>query len=549
MLSRYNKNASLNLQRPMSPNYVVHSVFIEHDGIPAEIRLSKRYRIELEGKTIAIFASQDYDSLPEEERVASFTTLFGKNGCGKTGLLMELSQTFAEGSKSRPLGVLFEVDGRLYLHKGRVLKGWELGYTDQPVTLKSAPSAQSVFYSSSPFEHARRAGLKRIGVLEASPPFSADRQFDGLALVLNYDHISGDGASICGKLNLVVRGRVSRSRTVLTLLSDLLDRYGYNYEAGAVANAEVAFAKLLRRNAGDQVLLADLIIISDMQGNRDVVGRFVGDLMRLSNSLRNWTDERDPYQVLAKLAETAIVESRFIKLTGRNVVEALGRFKDVLGAKGKGNAFTQHVSPLDLKTAIDEMERSHPGAVRFLASLGFLEFKLKNLSSGEFAFLYLYAAIGSALEWLQQTHAEGPVWLLIDEGEMFMHPAWQREYVKNILDFVGRFRRPELHIHVMISTHSLIVAADSPPRSLFNVEEGKEANGFALGPGAILSAIYGVDQFSGENTGRMIAELVEFLSDRGRQTSARIRKLAAAVADEDLSGYVSRAMDERMAGK
>jgi len=535
----------------MSPNYVIHSIFVEHEGIPAEIRLSRRYRTELEGRTIAILASRDYDSLPEEERVTSFTTLFGKNGCGKTALLMELSQTFAEGSKSKPLGVLFEVDGRLHLHKGRVLKGWELGPTDEPIRLDMAPPlAQAVFYSSSPFEHARRVGLRRIGVLETSPPFGSERQFDGLALVLNYHHISGDAASICGNLNLIARGRVPRTRTVLTLVSDLLDRYAYNHESTPVANAKAAFARWLRDipKADEQILLADLIIISDIQGNQNVVGKLVGDLMRLANELKLWAGENQPWQVLAGLAETAIVESNFIRLTGREVVKALEWFKEVLGAKGHGNAFTVPVSPEHLKMAIDQMDALHPGAVRFLANLGFLEFKLKNLSSGEFAFLYLYAAIGSALEWLQQTHAEGPVWILIDEGEMFMHPAWQREYVKNILDFVGRFRRPELQIHVVISTHSLIVAADAPPCSLFNAELGREANGFALGPGATLSAVYGVEEFTGENTAHMIAELVAFLSNPRQQTSDRIRKLAAAVADDDLKEYVDRAMRERLAG-
>lgn len=534
----------------MSPSCIIHSIFVEHERNPVEIRLSRRYRTELQGNTIVVLPSQEHDSLLKEDRVASFTTLFGKNGCGKTALLMELSQTFAEASKSKPLGVLFEVNGHLSLHKGRVLKGWELGAAGETVRLEMAPPAQSIFYSSSPFEHTRRASLKRIGILEASPPFGSERQFDGLALVLNYDHISGDAAAICGDLNLVVKGRVSRARTVVTLVSDLLDRFGYNHERIPVSHAKAAFGRWLREvpKAAEQVLLADLIIISDMEGNHNVVGRFVGDLMRLAQELQDWSQEEKVWQALARLTEAAIVESRFIPLGGRDVVEALGRLRYALGAKGAGNAFTLSASPARLKTALNEMEAWFPGAVRFLANLGFLEFKLKNLSSGEFAFLYLYAAIGSALEWLKHTHTEGPVWLLIDEGEMFLHPAWQREYVKNILDFVGRFRRPELQIHVVISTHSLIVAADAPPYSLFDAEFGRPANGFALGPGATLSAVYGVEEFSGENTTHMIEELVEFLSDAKQQSSDRIRKLAAAVADADLKDYVDRAMRERIVG-
>jgi len=534
----------------MSPSCVIHSIFVEHEGNPVEIRLSRRYRTELQGKAIVVLASQEHDSLLKEERVASFTTLFGKNGCGKTALLMELSQTFAEASKSKPLGVLFGLDGRLCLHKGQVLKEWELGAAGEPIRLAMAPPAQSIFYSSSPFEHARRASLKRLGVVEASPPFGSERQFDGLALALNYHHIGGDAAAICGDLNLVVKGRVSRARTVLTLVLDLLDRFGYDHERISLPHAKAAFAMWLREipKAAEQVLLADLIIISDMEGNHNVVGRFVGDLMRLGQEIQDWSQEEAVWEVLAGLTEAAIVESRFIPFSGREVVEALGRMRRALSAKGTGNAFTVSASPARLKTALDDMEAWSPGAVRFLANLGFLEFTLKNLSSGEFAFLYLYAAIGSALERLKQTHAEGPVWLLIDEGEMFLHPTWQREYVNNILDFVGRFRRPELQIHVVISTHSLIVAADAPPYSLFDAEFGRPANGFALGPGATLSAVYGVDEFSGENTAHMIEELVAFLSDAKQQATDRIRKLAAAVADADLKDYVDRAMRERIAG-
>lgn len=532
----------------------IHAIFIEHESKPAVIGLSNQYLVEFDDARIRVRKNQASATMFKESRVSSFTTLFGKNGCGKTGLMMELCQTFSEGDRGKPLGVLYSQDGRLYLYRGAPLKRWQLDSDSVGVEISNGlPSFKSIFYTTSPFETARRARLKKLDTLDVSPSFGSKQRFDGLSLIENYQFIDGDAAKVCEELNIFVRGWISRERTVLQIIQDFLDRHAYNEERRLIAAGIALIDRWMVVMPPQEylVLQANLLIISNVEGNHNVVGRLTGELMRAVNEMNaqgarpGRQDDIMNGRWLVELTSTVIRESNFIRFDGAQVIDYLRSLRNRLGETAEGTAFTVFKSAQNLSALLAAQERESPGLARFLTDLGMLEFELKNLSSGEFAFLYLYAAIGSAFMRLQRNGVEGPVFLLIDEGEMFLHPAWQREYIQNILEFIKKMKLAPLQIHVVISTHSLIVAADSPPKSLFNIELGMLENGFALGPAATLSTVYGVPDFAGENTVTMIDELVNYLSNPRAQTTPRIRKLADAIADGQLKDYVSKAIVDR----
>lgn len=528
----------------------IHSIIIAHRGNPAEIQLSRHYAAAFQEQTVQAVPQATMSLLATKNpRVRSFTTLFGENGSGKTQLLINIAQTFNDNEKGHPLGVLYSRDGHLNLHRGSVLADWRFAQEEAAGKRMPPPRIPTIFYTTSPFESSRRAYLERMGVLDVSPNFGPGGSFDGLALILNQHHLSGAGTTICRELRLKVRGKVSRERVPLALISDLLDRSAYDPEGTLLDFAKNMCGQWLETmpDADEQNLLANLIILSDIPGNHNVTGKFVGDLMRLATNVREVGLHQgiSDWRSLVQLVEDVIRESRFIPFNGAQVIACLRNFKATLGSKSKGPNFTLTATPARLRQAIDQVEQQTAGILRFMVDLGFLEFKLKDLSSGESAFLHLYAAIGSAMERLAAQAHSGPILLLIDEGEMFLHPGWQREYIRNILGFVEHCCPTGAHVHICISTHSLIVAADAPPHSLFNVQLGLKYNGFGLGPEATLSSIYGVEQFSGENTAGMIAELVDFLSDPKQAATPRLCELADNVADQDLKAYLETAIRKR----
>jgi len=176
--------------------------------------------------------------------------------------------------------------------------------------------------------------------------------------------------------------------------------------------------------------------------------------------------------------------------------------------------------------------------------LGLVTWSFRNLSSGQVAFLMLFSSLANAIMSLQ---AGRTAFLFIDEGEMFMHPAWQRRYITDLLTFLGQYPEVSSRLHVVLSTHSLIVAADSPPNRLFNVKSGEMVNGFGYGPKDMLNYIYGVREFQGEHAGRLMESLVEHIRNRN-SVSMRAEvalELASNIADDRLRKYLTNELSRR----
>jgi predicted ATP-binding protein involved in virulence len=148
---------------------------------------------------------------------------------------------------------------------------------------------------------------------------------------------------------------------------------------------------------------------------------------------------------------------------------------------------------------------------------------------------------------MTRLHAGRTAFLFIDEGEMFMHPAWQRRYITDLLTFLGKYPEVSSRLHVVLSTHSLIVAADAPPNRLFNVKSGEMVNGFGYGPKDLLDYIYGVREFQGEHAGRLMESLVGHIRNRNSESMrAEVAlELASNIADDRLRKYLTNELSRR----
>ena len=166
-------------------------------------------------------------------------------------------------------------------------------------------------------------------------------------------------------------------------------------------------------------------------------------------------------------------------------------------------------------------------------NIGLLRWRFLELSSGQVALLMLFASLGSALAKLSSMSVPYVV-LVIDEGEMFMHPAWQRKYLQDVMNFIKYYSEHFKGIHVVMATHSLIVAGDTPPYRLFDVRSGEMRNGFAYGPKEVLTDVYGVEEFAGDLAGQLYDKIVSALRaphaptpDHEEEVLALIKQIAS----------------------
>lgn len=93
-----------------------------------------------------------------------------------------------------------------------------------------------------------------------------------------------------------------------------------------------------------------------------------------------------------------------------------------------------------------------------------------GISTGEEAFLSHFARLNEVKEDLYHK----TIWLLVDEGDLYFHPQWQKEYFNNLITYV-KFLFPRNKVQIIISTHSPFIASDLPKQNLIFLK--KNVNG------------------------------------------------------------------------
>jgi predicted ATP-binding protein involved in virulence len=158
----------------------------------------------------------------------------------------------------------------------------------------------------------------------------------------------------------------------------------------------------------------------------------------------------------------------------------------------------------------------------------------------------LFVGLARALAYVEGRRVRGQAILCVDEGEMFMHPRWQRKYITSVVEFICKFPEIASKLHLLVSSHSLIVAADTPSFRLFDVDRGNLVNSFGLNPKQVLSQIFHVESFSGERSAKEIARLTEFLKNPRSAAASDARTVAAKIADLDLRDYMEQELIRRV---
>lgn len=100
-----------------------------------------------------------------------------------------------------------------------------------------------------------------------------------------------------------------------------------------------------------------------------------------------------------------------------------------------------------------------------------LDFEWRNLSSGEYSFLSFMSRLYDISTVLGKGNQN--LVLIIDEGELYFHPQWQKKYI-NLLIRALEIIIPTGHFQVLLTTHSPFLLSDLPDYNVRLLKKGDE---------------------------------------------------------------------------
>ncbi len=173
-----------------------------------------------------------------------------------------------------------------------------------------------------------------------------------------------------------------------------------------------------------------------------------------------------------------------------------GKFVDIINpfleSFNNLNNYTKEKSDNVINLSLDTLEPLF-NFFKYYAEIPYLRFNFRwrNLSSGEEAFLNLYARLFHAtLERMGETamnnnhlktictpnfilEKSNNVLILMDEGDISFHPEWQQKYLDSLLKFLSKIFLDK-QIQIILTTHSPFLISDLPRENIIFLEKGNE---------------------------------------------------------------------------
>lgn len=99
---------------------------------------------------------------------------------------------------------------------------------------------------------------------------------------------------------------------------------------------------------------------------------------------------------------------------------------------------------------------------------------LASLSSGEKALFTIILNLMYQVNNLIQEEKYNSINIFLDETELGLHPNWQKQYLKNIIDSIIPLNKDNKPINLILATHSPFIISDLPKENVLFLEEGRQ---------------------------------------------------------------------------
>ena len=92
----------------------------------------------------------------------------------------------------------------------------------------------------------------------------------------------------------------------------------------------------------------------------------------------------------------------------------------------------------------------------------FINFSWPRLSAGEESLIAFFSRLNSLIKDINSEN----LLLIIDEGDLYFHPEWQREYIYFLLRFFKTMTKEISNIQIILTTHSPFLVSDLPTENI-----------------------------------------------------------------------------------
>jgi hypothetical protein len=462
--------------------------------------------VQIDGRRANIAVAND--RFPEYFNIDSIAVLLGRNGTGKTQMLLDIAEVLTSGTGIGDQGHWSGWDSN----------GNEIGRdAKDPV-----PNLGVVYFTPLPY---RRPVRKNSHLIDASPAGRPTRTTNARSLrslQLIADRL-GVSTELIGELtyrtDIVRRLIVPRLIEEDCRLNDqVLDndlrvvREDRSVRGAPDVNRQrrrSRFTESIERLVGIpqqpidgiSVALACLEHAAKTPGRRAAAVRSFLEFMNIA-TFEPETASRDGAPLPYPLETFADLFHRTQYLLSDAIRQ--GRYRYVNESNAVGTQF-----PLDMKS----------GQLSRIATPGAIEFRWINLSSGLLSLVEQFAEIERGMERLARKGIRETL-VLIDEGDAYLHMDWQRQYITHLDHFLAgvKQRLDMLHVQALIATHSPIISGDFPSAMVQRLDAGHVPDIKTFG--SSLDALV-LEAFGTPSIGEYAAKKIVDLRDRFLSGSLR----------------------------
>lgn len=422
----------------------VHALLIPHKEKIGLVSLSKEYSFllvpsvepsDLHRATLKVDFSKSDPVFARELAIDSLTVMYGENGSGKTHSMIEACNSLCTLKGERKVAVVWEQDGQLYFDPGSVLGAQvKAVHGGAEVNLRRISEPLGVaFYTTSPFEASKRRSLKSNGVIDVTPVFSPANPFEGSALIKAFSKLPV-GFPFISQASVKLQVRVPSLRSVLDKIVPGLKKRR-DYVVSDVQRRALARLDQLLELGEAQAFAIHLLVASQrsIDQSLDILIDVAGESGLLELHAKDAEDEikNRLKAAVSRIVTTPLYESSQFLSSQFNSASMMLRFLDSelpgltkqLGRKTTLGRLSKEFDLLSV-TSWEHLNQA--------SRLGLLKWSFRDLSSGQVALLLLFSSLASAISRLPESKT---IFIFVDEGEMFMHPAWQRRYIRDLVLF------------------------------------------------------------------------------------------------------------------
>ena len=103
-------------------------------------------------------------------------------------------------------------------------------------------------------------------------------------------------------------------------------------------------------------------------------------------------------------------------------------------------------------------------------SKNYIKLEWPRLSAGEESMITFFARIDASLR--LKSKNRNNITILIDEGDLYFHPEWQRQYLKAIFDFLKQYK--QFNFQIILTSHSPFVLSDLPQSNVITFQKTED---------------------------------------------------------------------------